>query len=518
MKKVIVIGIDGATWDLVKPWCEKDELPTFKKLMRKGTWGELESTIPPMTGPAWVSFATGKNPGKHGFYNFLIRTPGEYKTKLLNAKDIKCKTLWEILSIAKKKIAVLNVPVTYPLRKINGVMISGMLTPSINSNFTYPPQFKQEIFNLIPDYKIAVKIQYSDNPLQRETFLKEIISTLDKRVKLFKYLFNTKKWGFLMVHFIATDTIQHSFWKFIDKNHPLYKDESDQQYKNAILNIYKKVDEFLNWLLENIDNNTTIILMSDHGFGPLYKNLYLNNWLRSKGYLSYKRNPARIIRTGITKSGFSPGTLFRFMIKMGFGKLTPFISRDMKMKLINKVIKKFVLSFSDINWSKTKAFYIGSGSGYGFIYINLKGREFKGVVQKDEYEEIRDALINDLNELTYPDSNEKIIGNLWKREELFNGPYFEIAPDIVFRAKDSSLGTSINFEFNSLRIIDKPITGTSGTHRINGIFLIYGNNIKENFNIKNAKIYDIMPTILHIFKIPISKDVDGRVLNEAFQD
>lgn len=516
MKKIIVIGIDGATWDLIKPWVEKDKLPTFKKLIQEGTWGELESTIPPMTGPAWVSFATGKNPGKHSFYNFMTRIPGKYETKLLNADDIKCKTLWEILSIARKKIAVLNVPVTYPLGKVNGIMISGLLTPSTKSNFTYPPQFKQKIFDLTPDYKIE-EMGYSDS--QRELFLNKIISIFFQRVKLFKHLFNNEKWDFLMVLFRVTDRVQHYFWKFIDKNHPLYEEEADLKYKNAILDIYKKIDEFLNWLLENINNNINVIIMSDHGFGPLQKNLYLNNWLKSKGYLSYKSSILGVMRTILAKIGLTPRNIFRLINKIGFAKLVTSINRNIEPILVNKIVKKFVLSLSDIDWSKTKAFYNGTGTGYGFIYLNLKGREPKGVVKKDEYEKVRDVLINDLNELTHPNSNEKIIGNIYKREQLYNGQYFEMAPDIIFQIKDLSIGTSMNFEFSALRVIDRPVTiFTSGCHRRNGIFLLHGNNIKENFNIKNVKIYDITPTILHMFKIPISEDTDGRVLYEAFQN
>jgi len=209
-KKSMIIGLDGATFDLIKPWANAGELPTFKKLMKEGVWGELESTIPHVTPPAWTSITTGKNPGKHGIFDFMSieKSDGKWKLKLYNSRSKKSKEIWDYLR--DKKSIIVNVPLTYPPRVINGTMITGMLTPDIkNSDFTYPKEFKGEILKSFPEY--IIELNWSGYKGKERKFLEDLYKMSEERIKLFWYLFG-KEWDFLFFVFVGTDRMQHIIW------------------------------------------------------------------------------------------------------------------------------------------------------------------------------------------------------------------------------------------------------------------------------------------------------------------
>jgi predicted AlkP superfamily phosphohydrolase/phosphomutase len=492
-KRVFVIGLDGATLDLIGPWIAQGELPAFAQLMREGVSGPLRSTIPALTPPAWTSSLTGKNPGKHNIFDFFKQEPGSYRKRIVSAQDRKSSAIWNILSDKGKKVGLLNVPLTFPPEKVEGFIVAGMLTPSPERDFVHPLWLKEELLEKV-DYKISVNLKAL---LQgnEEAFLQELSEVLKRRGEAFFYLLKKFDSDFFMVVFETLDLLQHFFWKFIDQNHPQYNDPIKAGFRNAILNHYQELDEILKELIDTLGGEDTVVVYSDHGFGPLYKDVYINNWLEEKAFLALKRN--------------LEGWKRKYLIKKG---------------VLPKIVKKMVIGdsqsgsklISAIQWKKTKAYFF-SLSGQS-IRINLKGREPEGIVSEGaEYEGLRDRLIQALRELRDPATGEQLVKEIVKREDVYFGSFVHNAPDLLVEMKE---GYALQEGFGEDLIMParQSVAFRSGDHRSDGILFIEGPGIRKGVHLSSAEMVDIAPTLLHILGIPIPGDMDGKVLKEAFDE
>ena len=273
--KIVAIGLDGATWDLILPWVEEGRLSNFAHIMQNGTWGKLRTTIQPVSPAAWTSFLTGMNPGKHGVFDHAYRRTESYEIVPTNARRRAGKTLWQIIGDQGGKIGVINLPETYPPEPVNGFLITGMSTPSDDVDFCYPPTLAQELEQAIGGYKVFGARSKED--LDRA--LAGMHDTAVMRLKAAAYLMKEYNPEFMTVVLQETDAVQHRFWKFMDPNHPQFDAKGGQRYSQAILGVYQRIDEHLHLLLDQIDKESMVIVMSDHGAGAINKWLYLNNWL-----------------------------------------------------------------------------------------------------------------------------------------------------------------------------------------------------------------------------------------------
>jgi predicted AlkP superfamily phosphohydrolase/phosphomutase len=239
-QKILVIGLDGGTWELVEPWARQGLLPTFQRFMQEGTWGPLRSTVPPITAPAWTSFATGKNPGKHGLFDFLSRRPDSYRTRPFNASHRNGESLWGLLSRAGKRVGVLNVPMTYPPEPINGFMVAGMGTPASVEDFCYPLDFLRELRQAVPGY--VVQHAGIFDPRGREPQMLQAVREMTAmRQQAVLHFLDHTEWDFFMAVFMATDLLQHYFWHFMDASHPRHDPHAPPALGNAILNCYRQL-------------------------------------------------------------------------------------------------------------------------------------------------------------------------------------------------------------------------------------------------------------------------------------
>ncbi len=269
--KVIIIGLDGATFDLLKPWAKAGYLPNLKRMMAEGVSGVLESSIPPTTAVAWPSFMTGKNPAKHGLYDFFIKKKNSYEEIPINADMRDGKAIWDILSENGHKVLVLNVPTTYPPSKVNGVLVSCFLTPSGKRDFIYPPFLLDEIEGKFGKYPLYTKTPGAIFNLSEKVIgrlLKESMEILSYKIKVLDYLEEKYQSDFIMLHIWETDRIQHDFWHIIDPNHPRYPGKEAEDYKKRIIDYYHKIDEEIGKLIEKVGKEAAIFIMSDHGFWP----------------------------------------------------------------------------------------------------------------------------------------------------------------------------------------------------------------------------------------------------------
>jgi len=484
--RVIILGLDGATMRLIKPWAKEGKLPNFKRLIENGSYGNLESTVPPVTPPAWTSITTGKNPGKHGIFDFnsIEFTKQGWKAKIYSSKDKKAREIWDYLGIKNKVSIIANIPLTYPPRKINGILISGMFTPDINANFTYPSEVKREILEKIPDYIIELSWSiYKDN---KEKFLKDLYTMTERRIKLFWYLFNKKEWDLLFFVFIGPDRIQHLLWE-----------------SNELLNYYIYLDKFLGDILKKIaEMQVSLFVISDHGFNKTKKEISINSLLQKEGYLKSRFNQKfNKIYKILNTLNLNKETLYTIINKY---KLFKKIYKKLPEKILHILRKSIPGEFHptyDFDLSNSRAIFVGTGG----IYI----------LEDNEYlkKELENEIIEKLENLKDPETGEKVIEKVFRKDEIYQGNLLAKAPDLLILPRSGySLVHSV-----SDNILSKPRFKIAD-HDLYGIFFACGPGIKKGYKIENAKIYDIAPTILHVFGLPIPNDMDGRVLMEIFED
>lgn len=511
--RVLVIGLDGATFDLLGPWMKEGKLPTLARLTKSGVSGTLTSVFPPISPSAWTSFITGKNPGKHGVFDFSVRKERSYDRAAINPNNIDGKTLWSILSEYGKKVGVAYVPFA-PIEKVNDFIIPGVF--SSQSVPTYPPSLEKELLEETRSYEMSRNL-YEYVPGLEDKYLREIMDVTKKIEDVTLHLMAKYSWDFFMTTFFYGDQIQHFFWKYIDPKHPAYDYKMAKKYRNAILHYYQKIDNTLDRILRKIDAFTTVIIMSDHGAGPVYKTVYVNYWLMKKNLLKLKK---RSTQRSLKQYVFTQLTQKNIVDIFAKGNLMKILSKIKPPTYFRSKYYSFLMSsrptLSDVDWTQTKAYSVGI---FGQIFINLIGREPAGIVKPGkEYEELRNFLIRGLAELKDPETDEKIVDKAVKREEIYRGPHTREAADIIFTMKGMTYYTHTpEFGPDPNSLTEPPVNMESATHRMNGILMVTGPSIRRDMTIEHAKIIDIAPTILHIMNVPIPSNMDGRVLKEIFE-
>jgi predicted AlkP superfamily phosphohydrolase/phosphomutase len=503
MTRVLIIGIDGATFDLIQPWTEAGDLPNLARLMVEGVYGPLESTLPPVTSPAWPTFATGMNPGKHGVFDFIRPTGGRFE--LVNATSIHAPTLWQILSAAGHTVGVMNVPVTYPPIPVNGYIIAGLLAP-VGGTLTYPADLLDRYAGWMKPYRLVPRVQYKEG--NEAEFAADLLDLVERRGEYALQLMADYPYDFLMFHFQAPDIMQHAFWKFVDPTHPRYDPQAATRFGPALKQLYQRIDGFIGQILDRLTDDTTVIAMSDHGFGPLHYVVNLNLFLLEKGLLRLKRGAWTRFKIGLFRAGLTPASLWRLVERTGLQNYVWQVSKSTR----NKVVGKF-LSFDDVDWSRTLAYSIGH---VGQIYVNLKGREPAGIVEPGaEYEAVRQRVTEALQELRHPASGQPLVERVIPSEQVVHGPYAHRSPDLHV-VMDGYRTIAFPLFATDSHIVTRQIRGDSGCHRQHGVFIAWGPEIRPQASpLDGIRILDLAPTILHLMGLPVPDDMDGRVLTKV---
>ncbi|KXB02075.1 hypothetical protein AKJ44_01470 [candidate division MSBL1 archaeon SCGC-AAA261F17] len=488
--KTIVIGLDGATWDILQYWIDRETLPNLKKIMKGGVHGTLKSVIPPVTSPAWKCYSTSKNPGKLGVYWWANFDRKKSRLILPSSHSFKSKDLWDYLGEEGKKSAVINMPTTYPPKPIDGVMVSGFGAPIQEKNeeasFTYPRGLKKEI-----EEKYGYQTTIS-NPrgYEKDKLGARVRNLIEQRFHLAKELLESGEYDFINVTIFYINSLQHFFG-------------TDEVVKKA----WSKIDEHIGEFLEK---DVRIVIISDHGTASIKRSIAINNWLLEQGYLSLKRDFGDCIKKiedeignllGIgekqipgksTKIKYAPGILLSYLIPNTLSDNWIGLMGDIPTSMIDL----------KINWQKSLAV----GLGQGPIYLNTDKLG-------DDYKAFREKMIKDLKNLRDPKTKDLIFDEVFRKKELYKGDYIEDAPDIILLPKK---GYEIHGGITDRIFHKKRIGWTTGNHP-DGILLVYGPGIRRGVKINGADILDIAPTILHMMDVPIPKDMDGRVLTEIFE-
>ncbi|MBC8508576.1 MAG: alkaline phosphatase family protein [Anaerolineales bacterium] len=507
--KLIVLGWDAATWDLLSPWVAEGKLPNLAKLMQSGSYGSIRSTSLPVSPAAWSTIITGQNPAKHGVFDWFARKEGSYDVEYVHTGQIKAKPVWSYFNEAGKRIGVFNLPMLYPAVPLDGFMFSGLAAPdAASSGFAYPAELIQELEENVGPFWHAETEVYKYG--REDAYLENVLELLDYQKRVVDYLVREHPCDVYLLVFMQTDHVQHKFWRYIDPMYPEYDSGYDAQFQDAILQVYQGVDEQLGDLLAAFGDDTNFVVLSDHGGGPVHGIMYINRWLHEIGMLHLRDDISTRAKFWLAKRDLI-GKAYRIVSKIGLGKVANLVSKPAR----NKVLNSF-MSFDDIDWTRTKAYARGA---FGQIYVNQKGREPSGIVEPGTaYEQVVTQLIAALEKLPHPKTGEPLITDIYRKSEIFNGPYLENAADVIFSIQNYLFQSSVKMGLDSESILGKSEYEDSGSHRADGIVVMSGPGIAEGVSISDASIADILPTMLALAGLPVPDDLDGLPLSQAFTE
>jgi predicted AlkP superfamily phosphohydrolase/phosphomutase len=500
-RRVLILGLDGATFKVLLPRAQRGEMTNLAALLKDGAWGGLRSTTPPYSAQAWVSLATGKNQARHGIVDFWERAPDHSRRNFVTARGIKGETLWQTIGRHGLRVGVVNVPVTYPPSPVNGYLVSGLLTPQGKDDFVYPESLKEEILAQVPDYNPD---PFDPIGASRRQIL-ELEAWMKKHERVSRHLMERypSELSFSVVQ--ALDHLQHLFWDDIVGG------EHGGRFSALIDRCYRLADEIVGHRRQMMDGRTTLFLVSDHGFGPASKWFHVNRFLLEQGLLKQGEAPGGRAGSSMVRFGLTPQRMRGLVRRLDVLGLRRWMGRLARVTLGRQIDSALTPS---VDWSQTQAIS-GSPATEG-IFVNLRGREPQGIVEQGEpYEALREKLIAELCRLRDPDTGEPVVLAAYRREELYEGPFLDLLPDVVFDlgdgpylASDAPVATQV--------LEPLPRSYLQGRHQPDGIFVAAGPDIRQGARIEGARIVDVAPTVLYALGLPIPEDMDGRPLMEIF--
>jgi len=516
VKKLLILGFDGATWTLVRPLMEAGKLPNLAGLVDGGVHGPLRSVPNMRSAAAWTSFMTGTNPGKHGVYEFYERVPGEYQVRFVNGSWRRGLAFWEILGDEARlaggeprRVGIANVPMTYPAGEVNGFLIAGLDAPGKESKgFTYPPGLIRNIESAVGEYILepgVTGMMVAGNEAGAEAAL---LRSIDQRKKAFLHLMQEQPWDLFVAVFRETDTAHHCFWQYLEPEKVGREVAADSPFRQTIDKVYQRLDEALGEILGALPADTVVMVMSDHGFSfRQYGTSCLNGLLERHGLLEFR------------SSGGGGGGL----LKRAYRGVEGLLGRGAKEKLVRLFPKlrdrvQSRLFFSRIDWKKTRAY---SDGVMPVVWINLKGRDPDGIVEPGA---AYDAVVSEVTEalLAARDvtTGRRVVEAVHHRDAIYEGACVEAAPDLLVEWKDDEPVLGLVPGDGGAAVMPEFPTGEftviTGEHRPDGIFVMQGPGVRSGEALEGLSIMDIAPTVLFGMGAPVPADVDGRVMMQAF--
>ncbi|HLH32677.1 MAG TPA: alkaline phosphatase family protein [Terriglobia bacterium] len=434
-RPVVVLSLDGVPYTFLKARIEAGELPNLAGLFKDGSKRRMNSVQPCISSVAWASYLTGKNPGKHHIYGFIDKKPHTFDLYVPTASHMRGDTILDLLSRAGKRVFMMNVPVTYPPRRVNGVLIGCFLCSRLEQ-IAYPANISEELKDI--GYKIDADAKIARQDLDQ--YLKDCNEALEKRAEALFHFLKREPWDFFQCHIMETDRMNHFFWSHMEENDP--------RYAKAVLDFYRRVDQIVGEVAESIGSEAQLILLSDHGFCSIDKEIYLNYYLAEAGLLKLRTSQPRSI------SDMHPDSMAYSLIP-------------------------------------------------GRVFINLKGREPNGSVQPEQYEDVRELVKHEMMAMRDPESCKPIIRSVLKREEVYTGADLTTAADLIAVPHD---GYDLKSDIRKMMPGER--TALVGMHTFDDSFLfVRDRDLRCADN--ELWIGDVGPTILDMMSIPAPSDMDG---------
>ena len=454
--KICVLGLDCAAPEVV---FGDDRLVNLRRLMDLGIYGRLESVYPPITVPAWMCMCTSQDPGSLGVYGFRNRIDHSYdKLGFANSASIKALAIWDQLARQGKKSIIVGVPPNYPPRRINGISVGCFLTPdTVKNDFTYPPNIKSKITELVGEYPVDVKNFRTD---RKDWLRDEIFRMSEKQWKVVHWMLREQEWDYFHFVDIGLDRMHHGFWNYFDKKHVLY--QPGNPYENAIPDYYFWLDQQIGAALELLDDETVVLVVSDHGAQRLDGGFAINEWLIREGLLTLNEAPE---------------------------SLTPFEKLN-------------------VNWSKTRVW--SEGGYYARIFFNVQGREPQGIIPADEYESFQNEMKVKLEALS-DDKGQPMNSLVFKPKELYRNVR-NVAPDLIVHFGGlywRSIGT---VGHGRVHVQENDTGPDACNHAQYGAFILTAPNCPLNGEYEGARLLDIAPTLLDLAGYEIPDTMQGKSL------
>ena len=474
-RKVLVVGLDCAPPEVLFSTSAenglglKDRLPNLSRLIDEGIYGPLSSSIPCITVPAWTSMLASKDPGVLGFYGFRNRADHSYhRMSIATGSAIHEKRVWDILGETGRTSVVVGVPQTYPIRPFQGYLISSFLTPNTERQYTHPNELRYEIDRVLDGQPYEVDVRQFRTE-DKDYLLRQIQEMTENRFAVIKYLLHEKPWDFFMFVEIGLDRIHHGMWKFWDPGH--LKHEPGNPYKNAIPDYYRYLDRELGEILGMLDDDTVILVVSDHGAQGMLGGFAINEWLRQEGLLVLKDEPL-------------------------YEGIVPF----------EKV---------EVDWEKTTAW--GAGGYYARVFMNVEGREPMGKIPARDYEKVRGQLKEKIEAL--PDHEGNPMGSIaFAPEELYREvkPHRAggaVAPDLMVYLGNLRWRSVGSFGLPDLYTFENDTGPDDANHNQNGVFVLWDPRRDHGGRYaEGLQLMDVAPTALDLLGVPVPPDMQGKVV------
>ena len=482
--RTVLIGLDGATFSILDPLIKKGIMPFLKEFMASGVRAELLSVIPPLTPPAWTSLVTGRSPGHHGVFDFFQKEEGSRHIRLTTSQDMRCENIWSIVSRHGAKATTLNFPLMTPPPAINGNVLGGWMTWRQMRLGCYPDDLYDRL-KALPGFnarELGMDMAHEEKAIEgcpREEYadwVKLHIRREQQWFNILKYLMREDPCELTAILFDGIDKIQHLCWRFLS---PDYLNEKlspwEEQVRNLCLEYFSKLDRLLAEIAELAGPDATIIMASDHGFGAQTETFFVNTWLEQNGYLTWANDgPPRESESAV----------------LGIGQL----ARHVYM----------------LDWEKTLAYAVTPSSNG--VHIVVAGNDHEKGVSKADYEQFRNKLIDSLYSVISPATGKPVATRIWTKEEAFDGPYMDLAPDLTLALRDGGL-VSILASDLPVKLRSEP----RGTHRPEGVVLARGPGVRQGVTLPQLSILDVAPILLYALGIPIPQDMEGRMPEEVFE-
>jgi predicted AlkP superfamily phosphohydrolase/phosphomutase len=484
-ERVVLLGLDGGTFSTLDPLMEEGVMPFLKEFLASGVRGELLSVIPPLTPPGWAALVTGRTPGNHGVLDFFrFESPDSRYIRLVNSRDVKCETMWSIISRQGLKATVLNFPLMTPPRPISGYAVPGWAPWRYLRRLCSPRELYDKIktvpgFNvqdLAMDLELEGKAIEGSSKEEYEDWIRFHIRREKQWFEILRYLMQEDPCDLTAVLFDGVDKLQHLLWRFIDPAYvPTHPSAWEKRIRDLCLDYFRQLDRLIAETVAMAGPEASVFLASDHGFGPSTEVFYLNAWLHRQGYLEWATKAPEDI-SGVGKLGLDMASRWSFIV----------------------------------DWSRTTAYGLTPSSNG--VHIAVAGRRVQQGIDAKEYERVRSMLMDQLRQLTDPATGGRVVSQIWTREEAFAGTQMDMAPDLTLSLRDGGFVSILKSD-----VVLKPRPEVVGTHRPEGVFMAKGPGIRQGLSLPALSLIDVAPTLLYTLGLPVPRDLEGRAAAQIFE-
>jgi predicted AlkP superfamily phosphohydrolase/phosphomutase len=493
---IVMIGLDGAAFDLLDPLVAAGDMPILGALLARGARAGLDSVVPPITPAAWTSFLTGKQPAKHGVYDFRIYDPRTARDAFVTSRAVRDRTLWQLLVAAGRRVAVVNLPMMFPPPAASGTVVSGFDMPSPDVAFTNPPELRERILARYPTYRLVPVPEPTDPSLERDDsfsrFVGDVESGLEQRTWIARELLRAERPDVFMVHYQEPDVLQHVAWRFL-------ADPGLAPERHARLRqVYRRLDTLAGEVLADAPADALVLIVSDHGFGAQDGRLFPNVLLQKLGYLAWRSRRTTRLKHSLDKR----------LRRLGLGRARPGAAIPWDVRVRTHGFAQDL----PLRWNRTRA-YVALAEIYGLLYLNLRGREPDGIVEPGmEQARLTRELRAQLLAVRDPHDGRPVFADVVPGEAVYPDDPTGRRPELVLVPRP---GLITRRELRLSLWLERNRT-IGGTHRPEGVLVAAGPGIRAG-RVARAGIVDLAPTVLSVAGVPLPDDMDGRVLTELFE-